>query len=59
MGSYYYVTDPNSEFGSIPIPEEDYIATILRITRRKGKKITDKLILRELERKGKEEEKNA
>lgn len=49
MSSYYYFDDPNSEFGSIPVPEEDYFAAILRIARRKGIKITDKLILKELE----------
>lgn len=24
MSSYYYIDDPNSEFGSLPVPEDDY-----------------------------------
>lgn len=59
MSSHCYIQDPNSEFGSVPVAEEDYITAILRIARRKGIKITDQLILRELEEIGKKENKNA
>lgn len=59
MSSYYYLEDPESEFGSIPVPEEDYIAAILRIARKKRLKITDQMILKELEEMRKEEKKNA
>jgi len=48
MGSYYYVKDPNSEFGYTPIPEEEYIVAILRIVGKRGVKITDGMILEEL-----------
>ncbi|MBM3209228.1 hypothetical protein FJZ40_02965 [Candidatus Shapirobacteria bacterium] len=48
MGSYYYLEDPNSESGSISVPEEDYVAAILRIAERNRLQITDKMILEEI-----------
>lgn len=54
MSSYYYLDDPKSELGSIPVPEEVYIAAILQIASRKGIKISDKIILKELEKMEKE-----
>lgn len=48
MGSYYYINDPKSEFGYIPIPEDEYVEAIFRIAKRKGVKISDKMILEEL-----------
>lgn len=50
MGSYYYIGDPESEFGYTPIPEEDYAVVILRIARKCGVKITNKIILKEVEK---------
>lgn len=49
MGSYYYVEDKNSEFGFTPVPEDDYVQAVLRITKKHGLKITDNLILKEIE----------
>lgn len=48
MGSYYYIKDKDSEFGLTPVPEDDYIQTILRIAKKRNLRITDKMILREL-----------
>ena len=48
MGSYYYLNDPKSDFGSMPVPEDDYIAAILSIAREHGLKITDKMVLEKL-----------
>lgn len=54
MGSYYYIKDETSEFGYTPIPEGEYAVAILRIARKKGTTITDKQILKELEKKREE-----
>lgn len=51
MGSYYYVTDIKSELGYTPISEEDYVGAIIRIAKRKGIKISDKMILEEITKK--------
>lgn len=53
MGSYY-VDDPDSEFDQSPIPEEEYVAAILRIAARHGIEITDKMILEEIKEMWKE-----
>lgn len=52
MTSYYYLDDPESETGSAPVPEELYIAAILQIASRKGIKITDQMILKEVKKIG-------
>lgn len=49
MGSYYYLEDPDSEFGTTPVPEDEYLAAVLRIAKKKGIEITDEMILEELE----------
>lgn len=49
MGSYYYIEDKNSEFGFTSVPEDDYAQAVLRIAKKRGFKITDNLILREIE----------
>jgi len=48
MGTYYYVDDPESEGGHLPIYEDDYIAAIFKIAKKSGVKITDKMILKEV-----------
>lgn len=48
MGTYYYVDDPESEDGHLPIYEDDYIAAIFNIAKNSGVKITDKMILAEV-----------
>lgn len=50
MGSYYYVEDQNSESGFTPVPENDYIQAVFRIAKKRGLKITDNLILKEIEK---------
>ena len=47
MSSYYYVQDPDSEYGFTPIPEDEYIQVIYRIAKKHGLNITDKMILEE------------
>ena len=49
MSSYYYVEDKNSETGFTPIPEDEYMQVIFRIAKKRNLKITDKMILKELE----------
>lgn len=50
MGSYYYVKDKNSELGYTPVPEDEYIEAIIRIAKKNGLKITDDMVLEEVER---------
>lgn len=50
MGTYYYVRNQDSEFGFIPVPEDNYIQAIFRIAKKRKLKITDKMILKELEK---------
>ena len=54
MSSYWYVEDPDSELGHTPLPEDVYVMAIFRIARKYGVKITDRLILKELEEMKKE-----
>lgn len=49
MGSYYYVEDKDSDLALTPIPEDEYMRAILRIAKRQGVKIDDKVILKEVE----------
>lgn len=48
MGTYYYVDDPESEDGYLPIYEDDYISAIFQLAEKAGVKITDKMILAEV-----------
>lgn len=48
MGTYYYVDDPKSDWGFLPIYEDDYIAAILQLAKKSGVKITNKMILKEV-----------
>lgn len=61
MGSYYYIKGKNSELGYTPVLEEEYIEAIFRIAKKKGVKITEAKILKEIEciyKKGKRALKN-
>ncbi len=49
MSSYYYIDDPESDLGYFPVPEEEFIKVILSIAQQNGIKITDEMILKELE----------
>jgi hypothetical protein len=50
MGSYYYVSDKNSDLGYTPIPENEYVQAVFCIAKRAGVKITDDMILDEVEK---------
>lgn len=49
MGSYCYIKDKNEEFGFTPIPEDEYLQAIFRIVKKNDLKITDEMILKEIE----------
>lgn len=51
MTSYYYFDDPESEFGSTPVPEDDYVEAIFKIAKRNGVKITQEMIFEEIRKK--------
>lgn len=55
MGTYYYVDDPSEEWGYLPVHEDDYVAAIEAIAEKHGLKITDEMILDEVESVRKEE----
>ncbi len=48
MGTYYYVDDQESDWGFLPIYEDDYIAAIFQLAKKAGVKITNKMILEEV-----------
>ena len=50
MGTYYYLKNPNphDEWGMVPVHEDDYIAAILRVAKKRGVKITDGMIMKEI-----------
>lgn len=48
MGTYYYIDDPESENGHLPIYEDDYITAIFSIAKKRGIKITNEMILEEV-----------
>ena len=56
MGTYWYIDD--QEEGSVPVYEDDYVAALYWAAKRQGVKITDKMILEELERMWQEERKH-
>ena len=51
MGTYYYIKDKNSELGFMPVPEDEYVQAVFYIANKHGIKITDEMILKELENK--------
>ena len=57
MGTYYYVDDPESEGGHLPVYEDDYIVAIFKIAKKSGVNITDKMILAEVKSDWKKTEK--
>ena len=48
MGTYWYVNDSKSDGGVLPVFEDDYVSAIFRIAKKKGIRITDKMILEEV-----------
>ncbi len=50
MSSYYYVQDPDSEYGFTPIPEDEYIQAVFRVAKNKGVNITEKMIIEALKK---------
>lgn len=49
MGSYYYISDKDSDLKFTPVPEDEYVQAIFRIAKRQGVEITDRMILKEVE----------
>lgn len=49
MGSYYYISDKDSDLEFTPVPEDQYVQAIFRIAKRQGVETTDKMILKEVE----------
>lgn len=52
MSGYYYIDDPKSNLGYTPIPEEEFSQAILSLARKHGLKITDEMILKEVQKGG-------
>lgn len=50
MGSYYYMKSQNAALGYTSIPEDEYVQAVLSIAKKHGVKITDKMILQEVEK---------
>lgn len=48
MSDYYYFEDKENDWGYTPVLGDDYIMALETIVRRKGIKITDKMILEEI-----------
>mgnify|MGYP001608000605 CR=1 FL=1 len=48
MGTYYYIENKNSKEELQPVYEDDYIKALYSIAKKNGLKITDKMILKEL-----------
>lgn len=48
MSDYYFLDDKNSDFGYTSVLGDDFVAAIRAIAKRKGVKITDKMILNEI-----------
>lgn len=48
MSDYYYFEDKESDLGYTPVLGDDYVMAIKSIARRKGIKITDRMILNEI-----------
>lgn len=54
MGTYYYIEDPDNNDQLTPgmrvVYEDDYISAIYSVAKKHGVKITDKMILEELDK---------
>ena len=50
MGTYYYIQDPEAEGGRLPVYEDDYIRAIFSIAQKRGLRITDEMILKEIKK---------
>ncbi len=48
MGTYYYLNDSEEEGGVLPVYEDNFIQAIFNIAEKRGIKITDKIILKEV-----------
>lgn len=48
MGSYYYIKDKYSKIGFTPVPEDEYVQAVFRIAKKHGLKITNNMILKEV-----------
>lgn len=59
MTTYYYLDDADSEFGYTPVPEEEYVMAIFKITEKQGIKITDEMILSEIKKGWKKDNKKS
>lgn len=46
--SHWYLNDPKSASGVIPVFEDDYVVAIFKIAKKRGIRITDKMILEEV-----------
>lgn len=51
MSGYYYLDDPESELGCIPVPEDEMVSAILSIAKSHGVNITDEMILDRIQQK--------
>lgn len=47
MSGYYYLEDPESESGFLPLPEEEFLKAYTAIVKRHGIEITDRMIIEE------------
>lgn len=54
MGSYYYVSDKDSDFGFTPVSEDEYMQAVFRIVKKHGLEIIDEMILQEIEKTNRE-----
>lgn len=54
MTCYYYFDDPDSDLGSTPVPEDDYIEAILKIAEKSGVKISQGMIFEEVKKEWKD-----
>lgn len=48
MSDYYYFKDKESDWGYTPVLGDDFVEAVRSIAKRKGIKITDKMILNEI-----------
>lgn len=53
MTSYYYFDDPDSDLGSTPVPEDDYVEAILKIAEKNGVKMSQEMIFEEVKKRWK------
>ncbi len=48
MSDYYYFNDKDEEWGFTPVLGEDYIRALITIAKKKGIRITNRMVLEEL-----------